>query len=758
MKNPLIWILLNIYCCLHIQAQSNLSLQIVHNGDALPFALVQSDSLEYTGQSDMDGLIKIPVTKSIKIFDIKINYLGFHAIDTLLRYAEGMESISLEMRPVSILMTEYVVSGTRTNKRRLESPVAIQVLSGKTLGKVNASNLAEGMCFQPGLRVESNCQTCNYTQLRINGLGGSYSQILIDSRPVFSSIMSLYSLEQIPSNQIERIEVVRGGGSILYGANAIAGTVNVITKEPQSNSWSIAEQVGLIGGQSFNHQLNLNGTILSKNGKQGFSVYAHDKYRAAYDHNGDGFSELPLLQQTSFGGKWFLKLAPQHRLEANIWKIDAYRRGGDQMDLPADQAEQSEERDHQILAGGINYVYQSEDKRTSGSTYFSFQRTNRKHYTGIAQSDGWGNTSSYTLVGGAQYNRIWRNKLGEQVMTIGVEHQQDYTFDAIPAYNYLIDQLVDLTGVFIQSDWSINSKWSLLFGVRQNWHTNLSSSILTPRLNLLYKANDKHQLRLSYAQGFKPAQAFEADMHIAFSGGSISRIEVDNDLIPETSDSYTATWDFNQANSQTIYGFTCAGFYTRLHHAFTLQEIGSDLLGNQVLFRSNGSDAIVRGISLDARLNLKDWFQVESGITIQDAFYGDAVSWSSELPGEKTFLRTPAQYGYFNLGIRPEQDLNATIAWVYTGPMLVPHFAGSPEQLQDELIQSPSFNDINIQLEYLMKLPASSTDLTWRLGITNLLNAYQNDFDTGPLRDSNYIYGPLSPRSYTLGLILSFAD
>lgn len=176
------------------------------------------------------------------------------------------------------------------------------------------------------------------------------------------------------------------------------------------------------------------------------------------------------------------------------------------------------------------------------------------------------------------------------------------------------------------------------------------------------------------------------------------------------------------------------------------------------MFRSNGSDAIVRGISLDARLNLKDWFQVESGITIQDAFYGDAVSWSSELAGEKTFLRTPAQYGYFNLGIRPEHDLNATIAWVYTGPMLVPHFGGSPEQLQDELIQSPSFNDINIQLEYLMKLPASSTDLTWRLGITNLLNAYQNDFDTGPLRDSNYIYGPLSPRSYTLGLILSFAD
>ncbi len=740
------------------QSQTPLTFQVLSNGESLPFALFQSDSLEYIGQTDRNGWLEIPISREFESIDIKINYLGFYAVDTLVRYARGMESIALEMRPLSILMTEYVVSGTRTNKRRLESPVAIQVLSGKTLGKVNASNLAEGMCFQPGLRVESNCQTCNYTQLRINGLGGSYSQILIDSRPVFSSIMSLYSLEQIPSNQIERIEVVRGGGSILYGANAIAGTVNVITKEPQSNSWSIAEQVGLIGGQSFNHQLNLNGTILSTNGKQGFSVYAHDKYRAAYDHNGDGFSELPLLQQTSFGAKWFLKLAPQHKLEANIWKIDAYRRGGDQMDLPADQAEQSEERDHQILAGGLNYVYQSKDKRTSGSSYFSFQRTNRKHYTGIAQSNGWGNTSSYTLVGGAQYNRIWRNKLGEQIMTIGVEHQQDYTFDAIPAYNYLIDQLVDLTGVFIQSDWTINSKWSLLFGARQNWHTNLSSSILTPRLNLLYKANDKHQLRLSYAQGFKPVQAFEADMHIAFSGGGISRIEVDNDLIPETSDSYTASWDFNQANSKYIYGFTCAGFYTRLHHAFTLQEIGADILGNQVLLRSNGSDAIVRGISLDARLNVKDWFQVESGMTIQDAFFEDAVSWSSELPGEKTFLRTPAQYGYFNLGIRPDQDLNATIAWVYTGPMLVAHFGGSPEQMQDELIQSPSFNDINIQLEYLMKLPSRSTNITWRLGINNLLNAYQNDFDTGPFRDSNYIYGPLSPRSYTFGLILSLSD
>ena len=110
-----------------------------------------------------------------------------------------------------------VVTGTKTFKRKTNSNVIVNVISGESLEELQSCNLAEGLRFQPGLRVETDCQTCNYTQLRMNGLAGGYSQVLINGRPIFSPLTGLYGLEQLPVNMIERVEVIRGGGSSLYG-------------------------------------------------------------------------------------------------------------------------------------------------------------------------------------------------------------------------------------------------------------------------------------------------------------------------------------------------------------------------------------------------------------------------------------------------------------------------------------------------------------------------------------------------------------
>ena len=126
-----------------------------------------------------------------------------------------------------------VVTGTKTYKRQTNSNIIVNVLNSENLEMVQACNLSEGLKFQPGLRVETDCQTCNYTQLRMNGLSGGYSQILINGRPVFSPLTGLYGMEQLPVNMIDRVEVIRGGGSSLYGSSAIGGTVNVITKIPK---------------------------------------------------------------------------------------------------------------------------------------------------------------------------------------------------------------------------------------------------------------------------------------------------------------------------------------------------------------------------------------------------------------------------------------------------------------------------------------------------------------------------------------------
>ena len=114
-------------------------------------------------------------------------------------------------------LNEVVVTANRNETNRQEAPVIVNVISPKIFQAANAVCLSEGLSYQPGLRVENNCQNCGFQQVRINGMEGPYSQILIDSRPIYSALSGVYGIEQIPVNMIGRVEVVRGGGSALYG-------------------------------------------------------------------------------------------------------------------------------------------------------------------------------------------------------------------------------------------------------------------------------------------------------------------------------------------------------------------------------------------------------------------------------------------------------------------------------------------------------------------------------------------------------------
>ena len=144
------------------------------------------------------------------------------------------------MEEESIMTDEVVVSANRNETSRKVAPVVVNVMSNKLFEIVNSTDLAKSLNYQSGLRVENNCQNCGFPQVRINGLEGPYSQILINSRPVMSALSGVYGLEQIPTNMIERVEVVRGGGSALFGANAVGGTINIITKDPVRNSFQVA--------------------------------------------------------------------------------------------------------------------------------------------------------------------------------------------------------------------------------------------------------------------------------------------------------------------------------------------------------------------------------------------------------------------------------------------------------------------------------------------------------------------------------------
>ncbi|WP_235297063.1 TonB-dependent receptor [Portibacter marinus] len=733
---------------------------VLSDDQPLEFATVSLNEKKIT-YTDQEGRFVFNQLENGK-YSIQLSYLGYIAHEEIIELGSENIDIQTTLKREPLNFDEIVVTGTKTFKRQTNSAVIVNVVDSKTLDNIQACNLSEGLKFQPGLRVETDCQTCNYTQLRMNGLAGGYSQILINGRPIFSPLTGLYGLEQIPVNMIDKIEVIRGGGSSLYGSSAIGGTVNILTKIPQENSITLNSMYQRINSQSNDMMLNGNGNWVTKKKNAGISLFMNQRNREIYDHNNDGFSELPKITNSSVGISTFFKPTDQQKIEVSLSRLYEYRYGGEITDLPAHLAMQSEERTHRVWMGSADY--QINFSRASLILYSAFQNTSRDHYTGIFPDDPseisqhldnppYGISNTSTLQSGLQFNYEFEDFMaGSNIFTLGAEYLLDDTYDEIPAYQYLIDQVTRDLGIFVQSDYEISPYLNLLTGVRMDHHNLVDPLIFSPRISLLYKFLQFGQVRLGYGTGFRAPQAFDTDLHIAFAGGGVSRVQLDPELKEERSESFNLSVNYDQPTENWIAGFTTEAFYTRLDDAFILKPIGEDEFGEQFR-KENGQGATVQGLTLELRANYNRVLQLESGFTIQSSRFDQEVVYIDELEGLRAFIRTPDEYGFANLSFTPNNKFNFNLNYVYTGSMIIPHFAGAPNQDKDELFTTSPFSDLSSRIGYLFPL---SQNISMELygGVKNVLNSYQEQFDTGKNRDSNFVYGPSAPRSLYVGVKL----
>ncbi len=749
-----------------IGQNGNINGKISLNNEVFSFITIILDKDEIGTVSDENGEFKlnnIPYGK----YTLTASYVGYDAVSQEIELNQSNLTLDLDFKTKTrqVIANDIVVTGTKTFKRQTDSPVIVNVINSQTLDNVQACNLSEGLKFQPGLRVETDCQTCNYTQLRMNGLGGGYSQILINGRPIFSPLTGLYGMEQIPTNMIERIEVVRGGGSALYGSSAIGGTVNVITKIPKKNSFDINYNFQSINGDATDQILNGNTTVLNSKGNVGTSIFVNKRKRETYDHNGDNFSELPELENNSFGANLFFQPTKNQKIEVSLSSLNEYRYGGEMVDKPAHETLQAEERTHNVLVGSLDYQLNFNNDNSSFIAYAAGQNTSRDHFTGIAPDDEdevleyilnapYGTSENHTLQSGVQINHRFQNFIGgTNVVTFGTEYVVDDVLDVIEAYNYKVDQLTKNAGAFLQSDWEISPSLNLLTGVRADKHNLLDKTILSPRLSLLYKLKNSTQFRATWGTGFRAPQAFDADLHIAFAGGGISRISLSDNLKEERSNSISGSINYDKVTEKWVAGFTVEGFYTHLNDAFFLQPLGEDEFGER-FEKQNGDGSTVKGGTLEVRANYNQKAQLEAGITLQSSRFDSPVENIDGLEAKREFLRTPNEYGYATLSFFPNRKFNTSLNLVYTGSMELAHFGGAPEQEFDTYFTSKSFTELSIKTGYTFDLKKMDTGLEIFGGVKNITNAYQNDFDTGKDRDSNYVYGPSTPRTFFIGLRL----
>lgn len=689
------------------------------------------------------------------------------------------KEVNFQLEKSSLTLNEVVVATNRNETTRRLSPTLVSILDVETFDKANACTIAEGLGFVPGLRVENNCQNCGFTQVRMNGLEGVYSQILIDSRPVFSALAGVYGLEQIPTAMIDRIEVMKGAGSALFGAAAIAGTINIVTKEPLRNSAQLSHSLLSIGGtNSFDNNSAFSATLVSDDAKLGVAAFGQKRHKSAYDHNGDGFSELPQLNSSSMGFRSFVKTGMYSKVTFTYHHIHEFRRGGDRLEEQPYDAFIAEQIQSYIDGGSARYDIASPDGRHRWSIYGATQLVNRQSYYGagipvseiisdpdLTQSEkldaiqlrmgAFGKTKDLTYSLGTQYSRHFDSFLWmPSTLTAGADYTADILTDKSGYREGDISQTAGTSSLLLQNEWK-NRQWSILLGGRIDKHRLIDYAIVSPRANLRYNPIPEMSLRLSYGYGFRAPQLFDEDLHVDLASGTRIVRKLSPNLKAERSNSLSAAVDWCVETTSVDVDFLVEGFLTRLQNPFTaISEGQAD--GTVVKTVINSTGAKVYGINFEIQAGYKSILQVQAGLTLQRSLYKEAVKWSGNADDEvkttRRMMRTPDVYGYAIVTWNPLKRLSSNVSGKYTGRMLVPYEAGGT---LNRTVDSPSFFELGWKLAYEIPLYKQAS-FEVNAGVQNIFNSYQEDFDKGPNRISTYVYGPNLPRSFYLGGKLSF--
>lgn len=762
------------------EGQEFTMLKVELNGEPLPMA-------EVSGK-DVRALTNYEGEASFALQEADTLTIAHFSAEPLKLYIEPGEkrTISLSERSDKYL-DQVVVTASRSHLDRRESPIAVQVVNAELLSATQSISVAEGLSFRPGLRVEYNCQNCGFSQVRLNGLDGPYSQILIDGRPVFSALSGVYGLEQLPASMIERVEIVRGGGSSLYGANAIAGTINLITKEPTANTWEVNTQSTWLGGTTPDHALQ--GQAAWVTDRSGFQLWTALRDRAPfnanpdalYDRNGDGitetkddFSEITQLKSAILGGRFWTRPSSRERIQIETRGLYEFRRGGNRFEYEPHEADIAEQLIHKSVGLNGQYEWMSENGLSRWSVYGASTYTDRSSYYGAGGNSPdpaereraknyYGATQDIVANTGVLYAWGWSEF---HSIISGLDFQYNQVQDAMPGYYRQIDQTVFTPAVFAQYQWKANEKWTFQVGGRYDspfiesnnsyggeelFMQSTRYSTFNPRISTLYKAHKNLRFRASYASGFRAPQAFDEDLHLSTLGGTVRIVQLDPNLQVEQSDSWNLGIEWETPVGKWEGRWSVDGFYTLLNNPFVNQPftgfmvVDGDTLATLDTKVNDPDGASVTGVNLETEWVSPKW-TVQAGWTFQSATYRTVREWYPQQFSNK-LLRAPQSYGYAIVGYIPQEHWKLNVSGNFTGSMVTPN-----ERL-GTLVETPFFTDVNASIEKTWDI--KNAHFKVEAGVYNILNSYQEDVEVGWNRDASYFYGPLKPRSFYISLTLS---
>lgn len=680
MKNTLLLFYLLTFGSIAAQGQSGaLTGQVMADGAPLPFATVYLGDSPHGTVTDTGGHFSLTAPNGG--YTLVVSMLGYQRFEraVTLRAGETLELGQITLEENAALLNEVVVTGTLKEVNRLDSPVPVEVYSPVFFKKNPTPSIFDALQNVNGVRPQLNCNVCNTGDIHINGLEGPYTMVLIDGMPIVSSLATVYGLSGIPNSIVERIEIVRGPASSLYGSEAIGGLINIITKKPNNAPLFSADVFGT-SWREYNADLGLTFNLGQRVSVLTGANYFH--YDHPVDNNRDNFTDVTLQQRVSVFQKWnfarrgdrLFTLAGRYFYE-DRWGGDLRWtprwRGGDEIYGESIYTERWE------LIG--NYQLPTTEKLLLSVSFNDHD-----------QNSVYGATPylARQRIGFGQLT--WDKTLGRHDWLVGAALRYTYYDDNTPATggaaedpNNHPDQTW-LPGLFVQDEIRLHPSHKLLLGLRYDYNT-VHGNIFTPRLAYKWSIGENDILRLNAGTGFRVVNLFTED-HAALTGAR--DIVILDDLKPERS--YNANLNYSKKmylHSGGFIGLDASAWYTYFTNAiFPDYETNA----NQIVYDNLDGHAVTTGISANVDVSFLNGLTLLAGATLMDVSLVENGRRERQLLTERFTGTWAVSYKL----AKPKLSIDYT-GNIY-GPMRLPLLG----ELDPRQAQSPTWSIQNIQLTY----------------------------------------------------------
>jgi outer membrane receptor for ferrienterochelin and colicins len=620
--------------------------------------------------SNEKGYIVIEAAASGKV---KITAVGYKELLIDLDASQRLQTLNL--MPLAGELHDVVVSSSMRPMQRMASPIPVESYAARFFKRNPTPNIFDAVGMINGVQSQITCNVCNTGEIRINGLDGPYTMVLIDGMPIVSSLSTVYGLSGIPNSMVKRIEVVKGPASTLYGSEAVAGIINIITVDPLTSHALSADISGTTMGE-WNADISTKFKMKKANALLGIN---HFNYANPIDVNGDNFTDITLQKRFSVFNKWSFD-RPNNLPASFAMRLLTENRWGGEMQWTSNfkgsdslYGESIDTRRAEIMA---QYGLSKELLAEASYNY---------HY-----QDSYYGTDHYMGKQHTAFGQIrWLKQSGKNHWLAGLPVRIIQYDDNTPATEkengVNAPSLQTMVGAFVQNEHQFTSKISMLSGLRYE-HTNIQGGVFAPRLALKWQPAATQTFRISGGNGFRIVNLFTED-HAALSG--FREVVIKEELKPERSWNINTNYTAQVHSSKALFNFDVSGFYTWFNNRI-IPDYDTD--PQKIIYANLDGQAISRGFSANVDWIHNKGLRAGLGATYMDVFVAEE---NTEGIMEKTALvYAPKWSGSYFLSYPIKKwNTNIDLTGTFTGPMRLPVF---PNDFRPEF--SPWYTVLNLQV------------------------------------------------------------